>query len=117
MIPSQPSLSQSLRALPREAWLLYLGTFLNRFGSFVIPFLAIYAGDHFRAMGYSDEDATEAAAWTLTAYGLGHFVAALAGGYLADRIGRWPSPSGRPRACACTPGRRCCCGARAVCWA
>jgi MFS family permease len=88
MNPNELTLWQSLRELPRAAWLLYLGTFINRFGSFVIPFLTIYAGDHFRALGYSKEQATAAAAWTLTAYGLGHFIAAVAGGYLADKIGR-----------------------------
>ena len=80
MKASQPGFAASLKSLPREAWLLYLGTFINRFGSFVIPFLAIYV----RERGFSEGDA----ALALTAYGIGHFVAALAGGYLADRIGR-----------------------------
>lgn len=75
-----PNLRQSLRALPREAWILYAGTFLNKFGAFVIPFLAIYLRDR----GYSDRDA----ALALAAYGLGHIVASGLGGYLADRIGR-----------------------------
>ena len=88
MNPNEQTLWQSLRDLPRAAWLLYLGTVINRFGSFVIPFLTIYAGDHFRARGYSDADATSAVAKTLISYGLGHFVAALAGGYLTDKIGR-----------------------------
>ncbi len=88
MTAQNPSLIQSLRELPRAAWLLYLGTFINRFGSFVMPFLTIYAGDHFRARGFSIQDATAAAAWTLTSYGLGHFIASLAGGYLTDKIGR-----------------------------
>ena len=30
--------------MPRSAWVLFLGTFLNRFGSFVVPFLALNAG-------------------------------------------------------------------------
>lgn len=88
MNPNEQTLWQSLRELPRAAWLLYLGTFINRFGSFVIPFLTIYAGDHFRGRGYSDADATAAVAKTLISYGLGHFVAAVAGGYLTDKIGR-----------------------------
>jgi len=70
----------SLKALPRAAWFLFLGTFINRFGSFVIPFLTIYV----RERGFTSGDA----ALALTAYGIGHFVAALAGGYLTDRIGR-----------------------------
>lgn len=88
MNPSEQTLWQSLRELPRAAWLLYLGTFINRFGSFVMPFLTIYAGDHFRALGFSDADATAAVAKTLISYGLGHLIAALAGGYLTDKIGR-----------------------------
>ena len=42
MNPTQVGFAASLRSLPREAWFLYLGTFINRFGSFVIPFLTIY---------------------------------------------------------------------------
>ena len=36
------SLRENLRGLPRGAWILYFGTFLNKFGAFVLPFLAIY---------------------------------------------------------------------------
>ena len=88
MNSSEQSLWQSLRELPRAAWLLYLGTFINRFGSFVIPFLTIYAGAHFRARGCSDDDATAAVAKTLISYGVGHLISAVAGGYLTDKIGR-----------------------------
>ena len=42
MNPKPPGLITSLRALPRAAWILFAGTFINRFGSFVIPFLVIY---------------------------------------------------------------------------
>ncbi len=69
-----------LRTLPRAAWFLFAGTFINRFGSFVIPFLAIYV----RQRGFTENEA----ALALTAYGLGHFVASALGGYLTDRIGR-----------------------------
>jgi hypothetical protein len=41
MHTNQASLIQDLRALPRSAWILFLGTFLNKFGTFVVPFLAI----------------------------------------------------------------------------
>lgn len=77
---SQPGFAASLRALPREAWFLFAGTFINRFGSFVIPFLTIYV----RRSGFTDAQA----ALALTAYGLGHLLAAIIGGDLADRIGR-----------------------------
>jgi hypothetical protein len=35
-------LLDDLRALPRAFWVLFAGTFINRFGSFVWPILAIY---------------------------------------------------------------------------
>jgi MFS family permease len=80
MHPPQPNLIANLRALPRPAWILFIGTFLNRFGSFVIPFLVIYL----RARGYDESHAAIA----LAAYGFGHLAASAAGGYLTDRIGR-----------------------------
>lgn len=80
MNPTHPSLIASLKSLPRPAWILYAGTFLNRFGSFVIPFLVIYL----RGRGFSEADAAVA----LVAYGLGHLAASAVGGYLSDRIGR-----------------------------
>src|SRR5439155_11348419 len=33
---------EDLRALPRAFWVLFAGTFINRFGTFVWPFLTIY---------------------------------------------------------------------------
>ena len=36
------SLIADLRALPRAFWILFAGTFINRFGTFVWPFMAIY---------------------------------------------------------------------------
>ena len=73
------SVLAQLRLLPRAAWILFLGTFVNRFGSFVMPFLAIYLTRD----GFS---ATQAVA--VSAYGAGHIFASMIGGYLADRIGR-----------------------------
>ncbi len=75
-----PGLIASLRGFPREVWILYFGTFLNKFGTFVIPFLTIYV----KRKGFT----TSEAAITLGAYGAGHFVASALGGYLADRLGR-----------------------------
>jgi MFS family permease len=80
MNPQPKSLIKNLRALPRPVWILFAGTFLNKFGAFVIPFLAIYL----RNRGFTDADAGTA----LAAYGAGHFAASALGGYLADRIGR-----------------------------
>ena len=39
---SRSSLVANLKALPRTIWILFGGTFVNRFGTFVMPFLAIY---------------------------------------------------------------------------
>ena len=75
-----PGLIAALRALPRPAWILFLGTFLNKFGAFVIPFLVLYL----TRQGYS----TAQAALAIGAYGVGNFVASGLGGYLADRMGR-----------------------------
>ncbi|HWH71620.1 MAG TPA: MFS transporter [Candidatus Sulfotelmatobacter sp.] len=75
-----PSLKESLRALPRGAWVLFLGTFLNKFGTFVLPFLAIYM----TRLGYTAAQAGLA----IGAYGLGTLAASILGGYLADRFGR-----------------------------
>lgn len=69
-----------IRRIPAPVWLLLAGTFVNRFGSFVIVFLVLYLTRH----GYSIPQAGVA----VSAYGLGGLGAALAGGYLADRIGR-----------------------------
>jgi len=75
-----PTLLQNLKALPRPAWILFAGTFVNRFGTFVMPFLAIYL----TRQGYS---ATQAG-FAIGAYGGGHIAASMLGGHLADRIGR-----------------------------
>jgi len=74
------TLIQSLKSLPRPVWILYLGTFLNKFGAFVIPFLALYL----TRQGYTIKEAGIA----LTAYGVGHVIATAVGGHLADSIGR-----------------------------
>jgi len=66
--------------LPRPAWILFLGTFLNKFGTFVIPFLVLYL----TRQGYSPAQA----ALAIGAYGAGNFIASGLGGYLADRFGR-----------------------------
>jgi MFS family permease len=75
-----PSLRENLRAMPRPAWILFGGTFINRFGTFVMPFLAIYM----TRLGYSPTQAGIA----VGSYGAGHVIASFVGGHLADRIGR-----------------------------
>ena len=75
-----PSLFASLRALPRPAWVLFFGTFLNKFGAFVVPFLTLYL----TKQGYSVAEAGMA----VGAYGVGGLFASLLGGHLADALGR-----------------------------
>lgn len=74
------SLGRQLRSIPRPVWVLFAGVFLNKFGTFVLPFLAIYL----TRRGFSTADAGVA----LGAYGLGRIVAAFLGGHLADAMGR-----------------------------
>src|SRR5438093_420899 len=80
MNETQASLRESLRGLPRGAWILFFGTFLNKFGTFVLPFLAIYM----TRLGFT----TAQAGLAVGAYGVGTLCASLLGGYLADRLGR-----------------------------
>ncbi|HEY6843097.1 MAG TPA: MFS transporter [Thermoanaerobaculia bacterium] len=74
------TLRENLRTLPPPAWVLLGGTFINRFGTFVIPFLVLYL----TRRGYSITQA----GLGVGAYGAGHVLASLLGGHLADRIGR-----------------------------
>ena len=75
-----PTLFEGLRALPRAAWVLFAGSFINRFGGFVVPFLTLYL----TGQGYS----VTAAGLAVSAYGAGNLFASLVGGHLADRLGR-----------------------------
>ena len=76
----EPTLLGNLRTLPRAAWILFGGTFINRFGGFVVPFLTLYL----TGRGYS----LNAAGLSVSAYGAGTLLASLIGGHLADRLGR-----------------------------
>jgi MFS family permease len=77
--PSTPTLA-ALRSFPGPVWILFAGTFLNKFGTFVIPFLALYL----TRQGYS----TPQAGVAISCYGVGQLLAAVWGGHLADTIGR-----------------------------
>jgi MFS family permease len=77
---SRPTLRQNLRGLPREVRVLFLGAFVNRLGTFVLPFITLYL----TSRGYS----VPQAGLGLAAYGLGAIAAQAVGGLLADRLGR-----------------------------
>ena len=79
-VQREPTLRASLGALPRPVWILCFGTFLNKFGAFVVPFLTLYL----TSRGYTITQAGLA----VGAYGAGNLAASLLGGQLADRLGR-----------------------------
>lgn len=66
--------------MPRLVWVLFVGTFINRFGSFVFVFLTFYL----TARGYSASQA----GFAVGMYGVGAIGASLAGGWFADHFGR-----------------------------
>ena len=66
--------------MPRTVWVLFGGAFVNRLGTFVLPFITLYL----TSRGYS----VPQAGLGLAAYGLGAIGAQGIGGLMADRIGR-----------------------------
>lgn len=66
--------------MPRTFWVIFAGSFINRFGTFVMPFLTIYL----YRQGYS----LTAASFAVSAFGFGSFCGSGFGGYLSDKIGR-----------------------------
>lgn len=74
------SLVSQLHLLPRPFWVLVGATFVNRFGVFVVPFLALF-------ITRNGNTATQAG-YAVAAYSLGGFIAAGIGGWMADRLGR-----------------------------
>jgi MFS family permease len=67
--------------LPGQFWWLWVGTLVNRTGSFVAPFLAFYLT---KSLGHSAEFAGFVAALNA----VGSAISAVIGGVLADRVGR-----------------------------
>lgn len=75
------ALRRAVGGLPPVFWYLWAGTLINRIGSFVVPFLAIFLTDEVHLK--------EAEAGGIVAlFGLGALLASPTGGYLADRFGR-----------------------------
>jgi MFS family permease len=82
------NLSQTFRAtvqgLPALFWQLWIGTLINRLGTFVVPFLTLYLTTQ---RGLPVDQAT----LIVSLYGAGSFGAGLIGGVLADQLGRRPT--------------------------
>lgn len=70
----------TLRSFPPAVWVLFVGVFLNKFGTFVVPFLTLYM----TRQGFT----ASAAGLAIGAYGFGRLAAAFIGGHLADTLGR-----------------------------
>ncbi len=79
-LTAKPTLLSSLRTLPRPAWILCFGTFLNKFGAFVVPFLTLYLTSRGCTVGQ--------AGLAISSYGVGNMAASILGGHLADKLGR-----------------------------
>lgn len=80
-MPGPSRLSAYLSGLPPAFWYLWLGTLINRLGMFVVPFLTLY-------LTMQRGVAPVVAATLVGVYGFGAFAASLAGGVIADRLGR-----------------------------
>lgn len=70
----------NVKGLPRDMWVLFYTTLINRSGTMVIPFLVLYLTQKIGAT------ASEAGA-ALLVYGIGAFISAPLTGRLADKIG------------------------------
>lgn len=70
-----------VRRLPRVVQLLVLGSFINKVGTFILPYLALVLRREFGL-------APRQVAAILAAYGVGTLFSILAGGILTDRLGR-----------------------------
>lgn len=77
-------LGRAAGGLPRTFWLLWTGTLINRLGSFVIIFLAIYLTSD---RGFSQSRA----GLVIGLYGAGGALGTMIGGVLTDRWGRRPT--------------------------
>ncbi|MEU9405300.1 MFS transporter [Streptomyces sp. NPDC048281] len=75
---------ETVSGLPREFWWLWTSTLVNRLGAFVATFMALYLT---LDRGYS----ASYAGLVASLHGLGGVVSSLAGGVMADRLGRRPT--------------------------
>lgn len=79
-MPPHSTFLQEIRSLSRPVWILSAGLFVDRFGTFVMPFLVLF-------LAQQGIPATRAAQ-AFISFGAGSIGASFLGGYLADRIGR-----------------------------
>ncbi|GLY82966.1 MFS transporter [Actinoallomurus iriomotensis] len=82
-----PFLHTRVGGLPRAFWALWAGSFVNRLGTMVEPFLAFYLTG---VRGFS----VTATGAVLALFGLGSVFSQTLGGVLADRVGRRATLSG-----------------------
>lgn len=75
---------ETVSGLPREFWWLWTSTLVNRLGAFVATYMALYLT---LDRGYS----ASYAGLVASLHGLGGVVSSLAGGVMADRLGRRPT--------------------------
>src|SRR5438552_9139786 len=74
------TMRQNIKEVPKPAWVLICGNFINWFASFAITFLVLYLTR--RGVSFT-RDGTAVAA-----FGAGGMAAGVIGGHLADRVGR-----------------------------
>lgn len=70
----------SFRGLDRAIWYLSLITLINRAGTMVVPFLALY-------LTHEKNFTLESVGWIMSSFGLGSVVGAWIGGKLTEKIG------------------------------
>jgi len=80
---TKKGIASLVQGLPPTYWLIWTGTLINRLGGFVIPFLTLYLTQQ-RGIPISH------AAFVVSLFGAGSFIAQLTGGELTDRLGRRP---------------------------
>lgn len=74
---------EAFGGLSRSIWLLSLAQFINRSGSMVIFFMAVYLKDYLQ-LGFSEVGTV------MACYGVGALVGVYAGGRLTDKVGHRP---------------------------